>query len=90
MNSLLHHAAKVGHLLYKNKGKLVIALGTIAAANLVNIVFKRQLHSYLEKEVQEPVPAAEKPAEIANKNTKSARRAVYHAPQIPKQNLMRH
>ncbi|MCC6272936.1 MAG: hypothetical protein IT572_05675 [Deltaproteobacteria bacterium] len=88
MNSLLRSATKLGAMLNRNKGKLAVALGTIAAAEAMNFLWSRRLRRRLETEERAPSAAPIPPAK-RNRGA-SDKRAIYRAPQLPRQNLARH
>ena len=75
----------------KNKGKIALALVTIAAAEAANRLIGARLRRHLEKDGENPERTASAP-DISSARIIPRRKAheIYHAPQIPKQNLIRH
>ena len=81
---------KVGNFLMKNKGKIALALVTIAAAEAANRLIGARLRRHLEKNQNSERTASAPDISSARIVPRRKVHDIYHAPQIPKQNLMRH
>ncbi|MCE9624032.1 MAG: hypothetical protein K8R69_01060 [Deltaproteobacteria bacterium] len=91
MENFIRQSKKIGNFLMKNKGKIALALGSIAAAEIVNRLTGRKLREYLARKSRKDLkPAHRAEASAVHKMPQRDTHQIYRAPQIPKQNLMRH
>jgi len=91
MGNFARQSMKIGTFLMKNKGKIALALGAIAAAEIVNRLAGGKLRKYLaQKSAKNLKPVRRSEASAVHKMPQRNTHQIYRAPQIPKQNLMRH
>ncbi|HKX13269.1 MAG TPA: hypothetical protein VJP40_08965 [bacterium] len=86
MKSLMRSMERLGKVLMKNKGKVLIGLGAMALAPAMRWAMQRYagLKAELESEEAEAEEVPEPPRPRRNK------REIYQAPKVPPQNLIRH
>jgi len=89
MKPLLKSLSKLGELLRKNQGKIALVLGAIAAAKAIRFFRSRLVSSLRETENRDFAAPKVRPA-VAAPSSDRGKRAIYLAPQIPRQALVRH
>jgi len=88
MFHLLKTTKNMGSLILKNRGKLLLGLGIMAAAGITNLIRQRLKARGDELDLEAEHRTPEEPTGFSP--GRRSKRDVYHAPQIPDENLVHH